>query len=200
MPIWTNTGNVISHVVVQCLYYEYYVCPILLQKHTYHHDDAVQVKNIELVSKICKLLDVSTPYHIVHCTQLTVNLFLDVNWVCVGSVRMRMWCDSKSYQMFFDRSKGNWMKTTTLLMSLQMACTSLEHAGRYFIIICCPALRIWLLLFCFILCWWWTSLCLEYPQVKEESFLEALTSKRTIAGGETMIVRYKLEDVSGFLF
>ena len=62
---------------------------LLSQKHTYHHDDAVQVKNIELVSKICKLLD-----------------------------------------------------------------------------------------------------------VKEESFLEALTSKRTVAGGETMVVRYKLEDVS----
>lgn len=62
---------------------------LLLQKHTYHYDDAVQVKNLELVSRICKLLD-----------------------------------------------------------------------------------------------------------VKEEAFLEALTSKRTIAGGETMVVRYKLEDVS----
>ncbi|XP_067935086.1 unconventional myosin-IXb-like isoform X2 [Watersipora subatra] len=58
-----------------------------IKKHTYHYDDAVQVKNLELVSRICKLLD-----------------------------------------------------------------------------------------------------------VKEEAFLEALTSKRTIAGGETMVVRYKLED------
>jgi len=36
-------------------------------------------------------------------------------------------------------------------------------------------------------------ICLK---VKEESFLEALTSKRTVAGGETVVVRYKLEDVS----
>ena len=35
-------------------------------------------------------------------------------------------------------------------------------------------------------------------QVKEEAFLEALTSKRTVAGGETMVVRYKLADVSAY--
>lgn len=37
---------------------------------------------------------------------------------------------------------------------------------------------------------------LELIQVKEKTLLEALMQKRTIAGDETVVINYKMEDVS----
>ena len=41
-------------------------------------------------------------------------------------------------------------------------------------------------------------LCFIY-KVKEETLIEALTKKKTMAGGETVVISYKLADVSFYV-